>query len=160
MFICPSWRKAGLPRPENPEAYKLFLLFVCAGLRRGEADVCLWRQLNAADNSIRIEANAYIEPKHGSGGIGYVAGPSRVSRPRHCPAPCPALRIELWLRDIKTLMGMQVLRCRSPGMVHKGLEMFFIASYTPPAANSSLHTLAVRMLQRHGAMRRRPVMSR
>ena len=59
-------------RAENPEAYKLFLLCLCAGLRRGEADVCMWTQLNGDDNSIQIEANKYIEPKHGSGGTVYV----------------------------------------------------------------------------------------
>ena len=59
-------------RTENPEAYKLFLLCLCAGMRRAEADVCLWSQLNADDSSIRIEANEYIEPKHGSGGTVYV----------------------------------------------------------------------------------------
>jgi hypothetical protein len=36
-------------------------------------------------------------------------------------------QIELWFRDIKTSMGMEVLRCKSPKMVHKELEMFFIA---------------------------------
>ena len=36
-------------------------------------------------------------------------------------------RIELWFRDIKTSMGMERLRCKSPKMVHKELEMFFIA---------------------------------
>lgn len=36
-------------------------------------------------------------------------------------------KIELWFRDIKTSMGMEVLRCKSPEMVHKELEMFFIA---------------------------------
>jgi len=36
-------------------------------------------------------------------------------------------RIELWFRDIKTSMGMETLRCNSPEMVHKELEMFFIA---------------------------------
>lgn len=36
-------------------------------------------------------------------------------------------RIELWFRDIKTSMGMEVLRCKTPQMVHKELEMFFIA---------------------------------
>lgn len=36
-------------------------------------------------------------------------------------------RIELWFRDIKTTMGMEVLRCKSPAMVHKELEMFLIA---------------------------------
>lgn len=35
--------------------------------------------------------------------------------------------IELWLRDIKTSMGMERLRCQSPEMVHKELEMFLIA---------------------------------
>jgi len=37
------------------------------------------------------------------------------------------LEIELWFRDIKTSMGMEVLRCKSPKMLHKELEMFFIA---------------------------------
>ena len=36
-------------------------------------------------------------------------------------------RIELWFRDLKTTMGMEVLRCQSPEMVHKELELFFIA---------------------------------
>ena len=36
-------------------------------------------------------------------------------------------KIELWFRDIKTSMGMEVLRCKSPQMVHKELEMFLIA---------------------------------
>lgn len=41
-------------------------------MRRAEADVCLWSQLMPEDNSIRIEANEYIEPKHDSGGTDYV----------------------------------------------------------------------------------------
>jgi hypothetical protein len=36
-------------------------------------------------------------------------------------------RVELWFRDIKTSLGMEVLRCKTPGLVHKELEMFFIA---------------------------------
>jgi hypothetical protein len=36
-------------------------------------------------------------------------------------------KIELWFRDIKTSMGMEVLRCQTPQMVHKELEMFLIA---------------------------------
>ena len=36
-------------------------------------------------------------------------------------------RIELWFRDIKTSMGMEVLRCKSPKLAHKELEMFLIA---------------------------------
>ena len=37
-------------RAESPESYKLFLLCLCAGLRRGEADVCLWTQLNGVSH--------------------------------------------------------------------------------------------------------------
>jgi YD repeat-containing protein len=59
-------------RAASPEAYELFLLCMCAGLRRGEADVCLWSQLRPDDCSIRVEATEFIEPKHGSGGIVYV----------------------------------------------------------------------------------------
>jgi hypothetical protein len=36
-------------------------------------------------------------------------------------------QIELWFRDLKTSMGLEVLRCQSPKMAHKELEMFFIA---------------------------------
>jgi len=36
-------------------------------------------------------------------------------------------RIELWWRHLKTTMGMEVLRCQSPAMVHKELEMYLIA---------------------------------
>ena len=36
-------------------------------------------------------------------------------------------RIELWFRDLKTSMGMERLRCLSPKMVHKELEVFLIA---------------------------------
>jgi hypothetical protein len=36
-------------------------------------------------------------------------------------------QIELWFDDIKTSMGMEVLHCQSPKMIHKELEMFFIA---------------------------------
>jgi hypothetical protein len=34
--------------------------------------------------------------------------------------------IELWFRDIKTSMGMEVLRCKTPSMLHKELEVFLI----------------------------------
>lgn len=59
-------------RSQHPEAYKLFLLCLGAGLRRAEADVCLWTQLTPEDGSIRIESNEYIEPKQGSGGTVYI----------------------------------------------------------------------------------------
>jgi DDE family transposase len=36
-------------------------------------------------------------------------------------------RIELWFRDIKTSMGLDALRCLSPRLIEKELEMFFIA---------------------------------
>ena len=36
-------------------------------------------------------------------------------------------QIELWFRDIKTTLGMEVLHTKSPKMVHKELEMHFVA---------------------------------
>jgi hypothetical protein len=33
-------------------------------------------------------------------------------------------RIELWWRHLKTSMGMEVLRCKTPAMLHKELEMY------------------------------------
>jgi len=36
-------------------------------------------------------------------------------------------RVELWFRDIKTTMGMEALRCKSPEMAHKEVEMYLIA---------------------------------
>jgi hypothetical protein len=36
-------------------------------------------------------------------------------------------QIELWFRDLKTTLGMEELRCQSPKMLHKELEMFLIA---------------------------------
>lgn len=36
-------------------------------------------------------------------------------------------RIELWWRHLKTTMGMEVLRCQSPAMIHKELEMYLTA---------------------------------
>lgn len=53
--------------------------------------------------------------------------------PRQYPAQALAQlyarrwKIELWFRDIKSSMGMEVLRCKTPQMLRKELEMFFIA---------------------------------
>ena len=53
-------------------------------------------------------------------------------------------QIELWFRDIKTSMGMEVLRCQSPAMIHKELEMFFIAY-------NLIRGCMIQASQRHGA---------
>jgi hypothetical protein len=53
----------------------------------------------------------------------------------HCEFPREAFAnlyekrwmVELFLRDIKTSMGADVLRCRTPSMVEKELEMFLLA---------------------------------
>ena len=49
-------------RSQNPEANKQFLLCMSAGLRRTEADVCLWTQLNADDCSTSVESTEFIDP--------------------------------------------------------------------------------------------------
>lgn len=63
--------------------------------------------------------------------------------------------IELWLRDIKTSMGMESLRCKTPPMIHKELEMFliaynFIRSLMLEAACT--HALALRRLSFKGTV--------
>jgi hypothetical protein len=35
--------------------------------------------------------------------------------------------VELDLRSIKSVMGMDILRCKSPDMVHKEVSAFFLA---------------------------------
>lgn len=63
--------------------------------------------------------------------------------------------IELWFRDIKTSMGMEVLRCKSPRMVHKELEMFFIAYNLIRclmAQASSCHSIGVGWLSFKGTV--------
>lgn len=35
-------------------------------------------------------------------------------------------RIELWWRHLKTSMGMEALRCQTPAMVHRELEMYLV----------------------------------
>jgi putative transposase len=40
--------------------------------------------------------------------------------------------VELFLRDIKTTLQMEMLSCKSPAMVHKELEMHLIAYMTRP----------------------------
>lgn len=36
-------------------------------------------------------------------------------------------KVELFIRDIKTTMRMDILRCKTPDMIHKELTLFFIA---------------------------------
>lgn len=64
--------KRELLTDDNWEAYVLFLLCLCAGLRRAEADVLLWTQIDPVESAIRIETNQYIQPMHDSGGVVFV----------------------------------------------------------------------------------------
>jgi integrase len=63
-------------RKAAPDAYLLLLLCLGAGLRRIEADVFQWNQVHygatAADCFLNVEANQFIQPKHGSSGLVYV----------------------------------------------------------------------------------------
>jgi len=56
----------------EPEAYKLLLLCLCAGLRRAEADTLLWSQLDENESCVRVVRTEFNEPKHDSGGVVYV----------------------------------------------------------------------------------------
>ena len=89
----------------------------------------LWRCL-APELSVRILRYALRRPGFRTRSLTLV---TTLLDPELYPAEQLALlyarrwQIELWFRDLKTSMGMEVLRCQSPKMVHKELEMFFIA---------------------------------
>jgi integrase len=50
-------------RDSLPEAYKVFLLAVRAGLRKKEIDLLEWSSFRWEENAIRIEATRYFHPK-------------------------------------------------------------------------------------------------
>jgi hypothetical protein len=89
----------------------------------------LWRRI-APELSVRILRYSLRRPGYRTRSLTLVT--TLVDAQRY-PAEQLALlyaqrwQIELWFRDIKTSMGMEVLRCQSPKMIHKELEMFFIA---------------------------------
>jgi DDE family transposase len=89
----------------------------------------LWRCL-APELSVRILRYSLRRPGFRTRSVTLV---TTLLDPKLYPAEQLALlyarrwQIELWFRDLKTSMGMEVLRCKSPKMVHKELEMFFIA---------------------------------
>ena len=89
----------------------------------------LWRAL-APELSVRVLRYELRRPGFRNRSVTLV---TTLLDPQRYPAQQLALlyarrwQIELWFRDLKTSMGMNVLRCQSPKMVHKELEMFFIA---------------------------------
>jgi hypothetical protein len=50
-------------RNSLPEAFKIFILALCAGLRRNEIDKLLWRQVNFGRRSISVQQTEYFSPK-------------------------------------------------------------------------------------------------
>jgi integrase len=50
-------------RNNLPEAFKIFILALCAGLRRNEIDKLLWRQVNFERRSISVQQTEYFSPK-------------------------------------------------------------------------------------------------
>jgi hypothetical protein len=56
--------------------------------------------------------------------------------------------VELYIRDIKTTMGMDILRCKNPGMVRKEILMHFIAY-------NCIRRLIVESMKRKGMTERR-----
>jgi integrase len=47
----------------DPEAFKIFLLGIMAGLRAGEIDMLLWQQVNLDEETVTIKATPYFKPK-------------------------------------------------------------------------------------------------
>jgi hypothetical protein len=91
--------------------------------------LALWKRI-PAELSVRILRYALRRPGFRTRSITLVT--TLLDAERH-PAEQLALlyarrwQIELWFRDLKTAMGMDVLRCQSPQMIHKEVEMYFIA---------------------------------
>ena len=89
----------------------------------------LWKRL-APELSVRILRFSLRRPGFRTRSVTLV---TTLLDPQRYPAEELALlyarrwQVELWFRDLKTSMGMEVLRCLSPKMIHKELEMFFIA---------------------------------
>jgi hypothetical protein len=89
----------------------------------------LWKCL-PPELSVRIVRYALRRPGFRTRSVTLV---TTLLDPERYPAQQLALlyarrwQIELWFRDLKTSMGLEVLRCKSPKMIHKVLEMFFIA---------------------------------
>jgi integrase len=50
-------------RPDNPEAFKIFVLALCCGLRRNEIDKLLWRQVDFGRRFISIQQTECFSPK-------------------------------------------------------------------------------------------------
>jgi hypothetical protein len=89
----------------------------------------LWRGL-APELSVRILRYALRRPGFRTRSLTLVTtllDPELYSAEQLALLYARRWQIELWFRDLKTSMGMEVLRCQSPKMVHKELEMFFIA---------------------------------
>jgi hypothetical protein len=88
-----------------------------------------WKQI-ATQLTVRVIRFRLSSPGYRPASVTLV---TTLLDPRQYPAEAIARlyarrwKIELWFRDLKTAMGMEVLRCKSPPMLHKELEMFFIA---------------------------------
>lgn len=50
-------------RPEHSQAYLALCLCLWAGLRRREADLLLWEQVNLAEGTLTVRRTPYFEPK-------------------------------------------------------------------------------------------------
>lgn len=62
----------------------------------------------------------------------YVLATTLLDEKKYPPQALAALyrrrwTVELFIRDIKTTMGMDILRCKTPNMIHKELTLFIIA---------------------------------
>jgi hypothetical protein len=90
---------------------------------------CLWKQL-PQKLSVRMVRFTLAVPGYRTQSVILITtliDPLRYPAAELAELYARRWRIELWFRDIKTSMGMESLRCLSPKMVHKELEMFFIA---------------------------------
>lgn len=50
-------------RDQDPEAWKAFLLLLCAGLRRGELDTLTWQQIDPKAHTVNVRTTDFFAPK-------------------------------------------------------------------------------------------------
>ncbi len=64
--INPEWLLACAGRElrqDHPQQYLALFLCLCAGLRRKEADLLTWAQVDLAEGTLHVRRTAYFEPK-------------------------------------------------------------------------------------------------
>lgn len=128
----------------NPEAYKIFLLGIFAGLRKAEIDSLEWRMVDFASNEIRLEETDYLHLKTASSSDTISMPPGKMAELKALlPAPSvasgsgPSFVVKSSLQPKKAAdLDLQYYRCEA---VFKSLYQWLRGKGI--TANKPLHEL-------------------